>query len=172
MGIRSFLGSSFFTMCLSTYFLNWLISFLLHNCMKFCNYLPYIVQWLKHRRDLKFVRNSATKVHHKLGELSSFYWELGRILETWRIWGRNLSGTKGSDLRVVIKINTRLWWIILLWWNLLIIRMRRVRILLIVWVRGVRTCYFFTKNFNAQPMCHFSGMRGIGRYYLILLTKY
>jgi hypothetical protein len=44
--------------------------------MKFYNYLPYIVHWLEHRRDLKFIRNSATKVHHKLGELSSFSCQL------------------------------------------------------------------------------------------------
>jgi hypothetical protein len=69
-------GSSFFAMCLLTYFLNWLKSFLLHNCTKFCNYLPNIVHWLEHRRDLKFVRNSATKMHHKLGELSSFSCQL------------------------------------------------------------------------------------------------
>jgi hypothetical protein len=30
--------------------------------MKFCNYLPCIVHLLEHRHDLKFVRNSATKV--------------------------------------------------------------------------------------------------------------
>jgi hypothetical protein len=33
------------------------------------------VHLLEHRQDLKFIPNSATKVHHKSGELSSFsYW--------------------------------------------------------------------------------------------------